>query len=226
MESKILKNNKRLIKNTGAMYCRTFIVLVVSLYITRVILKELGETDYGVYNIVGSIVVLFSFLNTSLTQAIQRFITIEVGKNDICKINTIFNISFLVQILVAFFVFLLCESVGLFVVNNYIQVGNRINAANWVFQFSVITTLISILRIPFEALVVANEKMSFYALVSILEVFLKLSICFLIAFSSGDKLILYSFLLVGVSLISFAIYIVYCKIHFVYSKIKKRGIQK
>jgi len=99
------------------MYCRTFIVLVISLYITRVILKELGETDYGVYNIVGSIVVLFSFLNTSLTQAIQRFITIEVGKNDTCKINTIFNISFLVQILVAFLVLFLCESVGLFVVN-------------------------------------------------------------------------------------------------------------
>lgn len=221
MESKIQENNKRLLKNTGAMYCRTFIVLVVSLYITRVILKELGETDYGVYNLVGSIVVLFSFLNTSLTQAIQRFITIEVGKNDIYKINTIFNISFLVQIFVAFLVFFLCESVGLFVVNNYIQVGNRINAANWVFQFSVITTLVSILRIPFEALVVANEKMSFYALVSIIEVFLKLLICFFLALGSGDKLILYSFLLAGVSLISFAIYIVYCKMHFVYSKIKK-----
>lgn len=217
VDNKIHQNNIRLIKNTSAMYCRTFIVMFVNLYITRMILRCLGAEDYGLYSVVGAIVVLFSFLNSSLAQAVQRFITVECGNGAQSSINKVFSLSLLVQLLIAFLLILFGETIGLFLLYNYLNVpSDRFMAAVWVYQFSVITTLINIIRVPYEAVVVANERMTFFATASVIDVFMKLAAVLLIPTIIGDSLIIYSGLLTIVTLLSFIIYWVYCRSRFSY----------
>lgn len=219
--SKIQQNNLRLMKNTIAMYIRTLIVMVISLYITRVVLKKLGVEDYGVYNVVGTVVVLFAFLNSTMSQTIQRFITVEQGAGDNNSIIKVFNISLIVQTVIALLLIVLCETVGLYVLNNYLDVHDSLIAANWVFQFSIFTTVINIYRVPFESLVIANERMTFFALASVGDAVMKLGVVFLIPDDSIIKLTMYAGLLSFVYLLSFIIYVTYCRVKFNSCKFRK-----
>lgn len=218
----IKQNNIRLIKNTIAMYSRTFIVMLVTLYITRIVLKTLGTENYGIYNVVGTVVVLFTFINSSLSQAIQRFLTIECAKGTSESINKVFNVSIIVQIVISLFLICVCETVGVITISKCLNINEeRIWAAQWLFQFSILSTVISILRVPYEAIVIANEKMNFYALASIMDVFLKLLAVLLLSCFTIDSLILYGALTALVSFISLVAYFVYCRIHFNTCQLKR-----
>ena len=188
--------NKRIAKNTLALYVRSIIVMLVSLYTCRVVLETLGADDFGIYNVVGSVVVLFSFIQGAMATAVQRYLNFELGRDDKNAVSRVFSMSMTVHIMIALIVVVLSETIGLWFLNTQMQIpSGRHIATQWVYQFSVLTCCVNILRIPYNATIIAYEKMSFYAYVSILEVFLKLSVVFLLVFSNGDRLILYSILM-------------------------------
>ncbi len=219
MSSNISSNNKRIAKNTIALYFRTFIIMIVSLYTSRVVLQVLGETDYGVYNIVGGVVVLFSFLNQAMATATQRFLNYALGQNDENETHRVFSMSMTVHIAIAIIVVLLAETVGLWFVNTSLNIPQeRMVAAFWVYQFSVVACCLQIIRVPYHATIIAYERMSFFAYVSIFEVVLKLLICYLLLVSSFDSLILYAILMAVVLFIVNFVYKVYCNHHFPTSK--------
>lgn len=208
-------NNKRLARNSFALYCRTAIVMLVSLFVIRYLLKALGEDDYGLYNVVASVVVLFSFLNASMTQAIQRFITFELGRGDKDALRKVFSMSFITQVLVIVVLVILCEVVGLWFINTKLNIApERHLAANWAFQFSIITFSINLLRVPYESSVIAYEKMSFFAYVSIVDAVLKLLLVYLLSISPIDKLICYALLLAAESFLMYLAYRLYCRYKF------------
>lgn len=207
-----ITENKRLVKNTLALYFRTAIVMLVSLYVSRVLLKELGVSDYGIYNVVGSVIVLFSFLNTSMSQAIQRFLTFELGNNDMEQLKRMFSMSIITQFLIVVVLFVLCETLGVWLLNNYLNIpSDRIEAANWTFQMSILTLGLNIMTIPYTASVTAYEKMSFFAYASIVDAVLKLTIAFSLPLSGGDKLEVYALLLVLEAFVMLFVYRFYCR---------------
>ena len=217
-----LTSNKRIVKNTAILYIRMLILLLISLYTVRVIFKALGVEDYGIYNIVGGIVVFFSFLNSGLSSATKRYITSELTNNDENQIINVFNICIKAHVIVALLVLLLSESIGVWVVNFILEIPeNRLFAANCVFQFSIFSVLISILQSPFGALIVAYERMSVYAYTTIFEAFSKLLVALSLYFVFIDKLILYAFLLFIISLLNLLIYYWVCRRTFSVCKIKK-----
>lgn len=208
-------NNRRIAKNTVYLYIRMLITMVVSLYTSRVVLQTLGVEDFGVYNIIGGVVVLFAFLNSSMSNATQRFISYGIGKSDKEWLKTTFSMSMNCHLIIALILILLSETVGLWFVNTQLNIPEgRLEAAQWVYQFTILTFTVGILRIPYNATLISYERMSFYAYVSIIEVFLKLVIVFILVVSPIDKLVSYSALLFIVSVICFGIYYYYCKKHF------------
>ncbi len=210
-----LEDNKRLAKNTIALYIRTFFVLIISLYTSRVLLDVLGVDDFGIYNLVGSIVVLFSFLNTAMTQSIQRYITVELGRNDYIQLRKVFKVSVTSQIIIVLLLIFIIEPFGIWFLNNKLNIPHdRLNSANWAFQFSMITFAINTLKAPYDSTIIAHEKLSFYAYASIAESILKLLIVLSIKYFSSDYLATYSALLSLVSLTVLMIYIIYCRINY------------
>ena len=208
-------NSQRLAKNTIALYTRTGIVMLISLYVTRVLLDALGTEDYGIYNIVGSIVVTFSFFNFTLQSAIQRFMTVSVGKNDNAELQKVFSISFIILAALVFIVIIICETIGVWFLENKLRISpDRISAAKIVFQLSILTFSLGVLRIPLEALVIAWEKMSFFAYVSIFDQFIRLVGVLLLIRLNADKLILYSVLMALIAIVGFCLYLIYCRITF------------
>lgn len=209
------EDNKRLARNTIALYLRTAIVMVVSLYVARVLLQVLGEEDFGVYNVVGSIVILFSFLNNSLSQATQRFLSYELGNNNKENVQKVFSMSMFSQIFVMLIILIFSETIGLWLLNSKLNIPEaRVSAANWVYQLSIITFCINIIKVPYDSSVVAYEKMSFFAYASIIDAGLKLLLVLLLSHSSYDKLIYYAVLLSVESFIMLVVYVIYCKICF------------
>ena len=207
----VSENNKRIVKNTLMLYFRQILIMFVGLYTVRVVLNTLGVEDYGIYNIVGGVVVLFSFLSSALTQATQRFLSIELGKNDLLQFNRVFSLSFLVYLFLALFTLLLTETIGLWFLNTYLNIAeNRMYAANWVYQISILTYICGLLRTPYNASILAHERMSFYAYMSFLEVSLSLFVVFILTIGTFDKLILYSILLFFVSVAILWIYKWFC----------------
>lgn len=205
-------NNKTIAKNTLILYIRMFFTMTVSLYTSRVVLNTLGIQDYGVYSIVGGIVTLFSFFNGAMTSATQRFLAFDIGKNDIMQLKKTFNATLNIHIGISILVLVLAETIGLWFVNYKLNLPvDRMIAVNWVYQFSVFTFLLGIIQVPYDALIVAREKMDIYAYMSIVEVFLKLIIVYLLVIFSYDKLILYAGLLFLVSFIVRAGHMQYCK---------------
>ena len=203
--------DKRIAKNTLMLYFRQILIMFVGLYTVRVVLNTLGVEDYGIYNVVGGIVVLFSFLSSALTQATQRFLSIELGKNDLLQFHRVFCVSFLVYLFLALLTLLLAETIGLWFLNTYMNIAeNRMYATNWVYQISILTYISGLLRTPYDASILAHEKMSFYAYMSLLEVSLSLLVVFILMIGNFDKLILYSILLFFVSVIIFWIYKWFC----------------
>ena len=210
-----INNNKRIAKNTLLLYFRMFIIIVVSLYTSRVVLNKLGISDYGIYNLVGGIVTMLSFLNSAMVAASQRFISYELGLNDIRRLKNVFSTSVNIHIFIALIAFVLAETIGLWFVNTQLNIETeRMVAANWVYQCSILTFMINVISVPYNSCIVAHEKMSAFAYISVLEVILKLVIVFLLSFSSFDKLIVYSVLVLLVSVLIRFCYTIYCKRNF------------
>lgn len=204
-------NNKRIAKNTLMLYVRMFVMMGVNLYTSRIILQALGVDDFGLYNIVGGVVALFTFINSAMVSSTQRFLNYELGRNNLEEAQKVFSTSLNIHIAIAFLFILLAETVGLWFLNSYINIpGGRELAANWVYQFSVITAAIGIVQASYNALIIAHERMSFYAYVSILEVILKLIVAYLV-YLFADRLISYSILLSVTALVVFIGYYFFCR---------------
>ena len=208
-------NNKRIAKNTLLLYLRMLFMMAVSLFTSRITLDALGITDYGIYNVVGGMVAMFSILSGSLSIAISRFITIEVGKGNKEKLNSIFSTSVSIQLFMSFVICILAELIGVWFLNNKMVLPpDRYYAAHWVLHLSILTFIVNLISVPYNAVIIAHEKMSAFAYISIFEVILKLIIVYLLYISSFDKLIVYSVLLTCVAVVIRLVYGAYCKRHF------------
>lgn len=204
-------SSKRLAKNTILLYARSLFVMVIGLFTSRVVLKALGVDDYGTYNIVGGFVSFFGLLSGTLVATTQRYLNFELGKGDGSNPKKIFGAAMCIHIALALILFVLLESVGLWFLNYKLNIpSERLVAANWVFQFSIISFLVNIISTPYNAVIIAHERMSAFAYISILDVLLKLLVVYLLYLTPADKLIMYAFLLMIVSLINRSIYQIYC----------------
>lgn len=204
-------DNKRIAKNTLMLYFRMLFNMLVALYTSRIILNTLGVVDFGIYNVVGGVVMMFSFLNSSMGAATSRFLIFELGRKDYQQLKKVFNASLSSHIAIAFLVFILAETLGLWFLTNKLVIPEaRMNAAMWVYQFSILSTMITLTQVPYNALIIAHEKMNVYAYVSVLEVTLKLAIVYLLVLGNVDKLKLYAVLVFFVTLIIAFIYRFYC----------------
>lgn len=211
------ENNKRIVKNTMFLYLRQILVMAVSLYTVRVVLAALGEEDYGIYNVVGGFVAMFNILSGALSVAISRFITYEMGQLDVTllRLQRIFSSSLIIQVIMGFIICLLIGTFGVwFVENKMVIPSSRLNVTLYVLLFSTLSFLINLLSVPYNALIIAHEQMKAFAYISIVEVILKLSVAYLLIVSPFDKLMLYAFCMVIVSLIIRCVYAFYCKRHF------------
>lgn len=206
------ESNKRIAKNSLYMSIRMVIVLCITLYTTRVILKILGVVDYGVYNVVCGFVSMFAFLSASMSNGIQRFFNYELGKNGEAGANKVYCTSLYIQVLLATFIIILTETIGLWYLHHKMVIPeDRMFAAEWIFQFSILSFIFVIMQAPYTAAVMAHEKMDFYAVVSIFDALLKLGIVLILPLFSGDSLIWYGILISLISIINFFIYFVYSK---------------
>ena len=196
------EKNKRIAKNTLLLYFRMLFMMAVSLYTSRVVLNALGVEDFGIYNVVGGVVVMFSMLSGSLSAAITRFITYELGKDNQENLKKIFSSSVTIQMGLAILIIVVAEAIGIWFLNVKMNIpDSRMQAANWVFQFSILTFAINLISVPYNASIIAHERMSAFAYISILEAIGKLVIAFLIVISPIDKLIFYAILMCSVALI-------------------------
>ena len=210
-----MSENKRIAKNTLLLYLRSIIVMLVTLYTSRVVLKVLGVDDFGVYNVVGSLVVMFSLMSSSLVNTSSRFITFELGRNNFDELKRTVNGSITIHILLGIIVVIVAEIVGTWVLNYKMNIpADRIIAANWVFQCSLLSFFFNLISTPYNALIVSHEKMNVYAYISILEVSLRLLAVFLLSRILFDKLIVYALLILSISILLRIIYQIYCKVHF------------
>lgn len=208
-------NNKRIAKNTLLLYTRLLFTMAVGLFTSRVILNTLGIDDYGVYNVVAGAVSMFSLLTGSLSAAISRFLTYTLGKGEQDKLVTVFSMSVNIMVGMACVVIVLAELIGVWFLNTEMNIPQeRLYAANWVLQFSIITFAINLISVPYNAAIIAHERMSVFAYISILEVSLKLIIVYILHVSPIDKLITYSFLFAAVAVIIRIVYGMYCSCHF------------
>ena len=195
------ENSKKIARNTVFLTLQTLFVLFVSLYTSRVILKALGVNDFGIYNVVGGFVSMFAFLNTSMINGIQRFYNYELGKNGEEGLTRVYNTALSIQAILAIIILILTETVGLWYINNIMVIpAERLVAARWIFQFSVISLVFVIMQVPYSSAVVAHEHMGFYAIINMLDTVLKLAIAIAIPFFSADKLIVYGFLILLIRL--------------------------
>ena len=208
-------NNKRIAKNTLLLYFRMLFTMIVSLYTSRVVLKVLGVEDFGVYNVVGGVVAMFSVISGSLSTAISRYITYELGKHNIEQLKKVFSTAIAIQALLALLIIILAEIAGVWFLNTKMNIpGERIYAANWVLQCSIFTFAVNLISLPYNAVIIAHEQMSAFAYISIIEILLKLIIVFVLMYSPWDKLIVYAVLLLLISVVIRIIYGIYCKCHF------------
>lgn len=207
--------NTRIAKNTILLYIRTAITMLITLYMSRVVLQVLGVEDYGVYQVVGGVVMMFSVISNALSNASSRFITFEIGKGDKEKLKRTFSTSVIIQIGLSIIVGIAVEFIAIWFLQTQMQIpADRIDAAKWVLQCSLVTFCINLISIPYNACIIAHEHMTTFAYVSILEVLLKLVACFGCMVFPTDKLKTYAVLLTVVALIIRIIYGIYCHRHF------------
>lgn len=189
--------------------------MAIGLYTSRIVLNTLGISDYGIYNVVGGIITMLSFLNAAMVASSQRFISYELGKGNLERLKTVFSTSVSIHIVIAVISFLLGETIGLWFINTQLNIeASRMVAANWVYQCSIFTFMVNVVSVPYNSCIVAHEKMSAFAYISILEVTLKLVIVFLLWILPFDKLIVYAILVLCVSVLIRFCYTIYCKRHF------------
>jgi len=208
-------NNKRIAKNTIILYIRMCFLMVLTLYTSRIVLDALGIEDYGIYNVVGGFVMMFGLISNSLTAAISRYITFEIGVGNRKKLNNIFCTAINVQILMGILIAIIIETVGLWFLLTQMDISaERIYAAQWVLHLSLISFFVNLISVPYHAAVIAHEHMNTYAAVSILDAVLKLAICFPLYIDKCDRLILYVVLMTAEAIIIRIVYGIYCKKHF------------
>ena len=215
MNAENLHKGRRIAKNTMMLYVRMFVLMLVGLYTSRVVLNALGETDYGVYSVVGGVVAMFSMISGALNSAVSRFITFELGKNNPERLSRVYCTSVNIQLILALIVVLLAEPIGLWFIENKMTIDPaRIPAATWVLHFSLLAFVINLMSVPQMASITAHEKMSAYAYIGILDGLLRLGVAFMIVSAPFDRLVYYAMLMAGVVLIVRLTYGIYCRIHF------------
>lgn len=204
-------NNKRIAKNAVLLYVRMIFGIIVSLYTSRVVLNTLGVEDYGIYNVVGGVVAMFSVLNASMSGATSRFIAFELGRDNFVRLKKTFSSALIVHIAIAIVFLILAETIGLwFVANKLLIPEARVGVAHLVYQLSIFSAMVSITQVPYDACIIAHEKMDVYAYVEILQVSLKLVIVYVLLIGDFDKLALYAILMFAVSVLVLLINRIYC----------------
>lgn len=206
---------KRLAKNTFYMYIRMAILTIITLYTSRVVLQQLGVDDFGIYGVVGSVVAMFSSLRGLFATSTQRFVNYSMGEGKYDKVSTIFNMSVFIHLIISLILFILGEGFGVWFIECKMSIeASRVFAAHWVLQFSLLSVVMSMITTPFDALVLAHERMDFYAYIAVLEAFLRLAIVFALGYSPIDKLILYAILQAIISFLIFFVNLWYCRTRF------------
>ncbi|MDR0371549.1 MAG: hypothetical protein LBH80_06830, partial [Prevotellaceae bacterium] len=204
-------NNKRIAKNTLFLYFRTLLTMIVSLFTSQVILNTLGVVDYGLNNVIAGVITLFSFLNGALRVSTSRFLTFELGRNDRDRLKKVFRTAFNIHAALAIIVVIFCETAGLWIVNNVLVIPpERLFACNVIYQYVVVSALLSITQVPMNAQIIAHERMSVYAYTGIADAVLKLAVAYLITVSTFDKLITLGTLNLCISFGMYAFYHIYC----------------
>ena len=207
-------NKNRIAKNSILLYVRMLFTMWLNLYATRLVLKNLGVDDMGVYGVVGSVVGLFAVFSSGITNTIQRFITFELGK-DVGNVNKVFCSSLNIIFLLSTFIFLLLESVGIWFLNNRVNIPpSSMQAAIWVYQLSVLTCIVNLISIPYNALVIAHEKMDAYALISIIQVILTCVAAYCLSLFDSKRLLVYAVMMTAISVLVRLFYQVYCHVKF------------
>ena len=208
----VSSDNKRIAINTLMLYVRMFIVMGVSIYISRLVLATLGIVDFGIYNVVGGIVAIFSFLQTVMASSVQRFITFELGSGDYSKLKEIFNSSFQIHVFMALLIVLLAETVGFWFLNTKMEIPvERMTAANIIYQISIITCVMQIIMTPFVSTVTAHEKISAFSYLSVFDVSLRLLLVIALSYLNGDKLIYYGIIVLIIFSLDLTFYFVYAR---------------
>lgn len=211
------ENTKRIAKNTLMLYVRMLFSMVVSLYTSRVVLNTLGVEDYGIYNVVGGFVAMFSLVSSSLSASVGRFLTFELGRGDMDRLKRVFITSISIHVVLIAVVLVLTETVGVWFLNHRLTIpSDRLYAANWVFQASVFSFILGLFNVPYNASIISHERMKAFAYIGILDVILRLFIVLFVAYSPWqfDRLIVYALLLVAVSMSLQLVYLCYCRRNF------------
>ena len=204
-------SNKQIAKNTIFMYFRMLVTMLVSLYTSRIVLKTLGIHDYGIYQTVGGIIEMLSFISGALASGSSRYLTFALGQGNRKKLEIAFCTTLNIHILLSLIIVLIAETAGLCFLYNYVSFPlERMNIVKWVYQISILASVITITQIPYTASIISHEKMNIYAYMSIFEVTLKLFIVYLLTISNIDKLLLYSILLFSINFFIAIIYRIYC----------------
>ena len=216
-------NNSRIAKNTLFLYIRMILLMAISLYTSRVVLATLGIEDYGIYNVVGGFIGLLAFLNGAMSGSTQRFITVELGRGSTESLQKVFSSCVIAHSMIAMLVFVIAETIGLwFVIEKMVIPEGRMTAAMIVYQCSVITAVVQIMSYPYNADIIAHERMSAFAYISIYEAFANLGVAFLIKTGNFDRLALYAIALLLVKVSVRMIYGIYCRRHFIEASAKRR----
>jgi len=222
-----MEGGKRIAKNTILLYFRMIVTMVVSLYTSRVVLIALGIDDYGIFQTVGGVVGMFSFLNGALSTGTSRYLTFALGEKDQNKQSEVFVSAIFLHGVMALAIVILCETIGLYLINHKLVLPEeRMNIVFWVFQLSVMSCVLSILQVPFTADIISHEDMNVYAYMSILDVVLKLLIVYMLSVGTTDKMLLYAFLLLVVHIITTVCYVCYCLKNYNESRLQGRLSRK
>lgn len=211
----MIQDNKRIAKNTLLLYFRMFLLIAVQLYTVPIILKALGVIDYGIYNVVGGVVTMFSFLGSMLASGSQRFIAYSIGGGNKKELKETFDTTVTIYLFFAVIAFLLLECIGTWFLNTKMNIPQeRMGTANWVYQLSVVAFLVNLIAIPYNAVIIAHEKMSFFAYISILECLLKLVSALILQYVLVDRLIVYACLICAIAVLIRTIYQISCRFFF------------
>ena len=215
MTSPVSTNNRRIAKNTLLLYFRMLLMIGINLYTSRVILQVLGVEDFGINNVVGGVITMLGFLTGSLAGASSRYITYDLGKGDMEIMKKTFGNILSIHLLLAGLVVVIGETIGLWFMTTQLQIPEtRETAAFWVYQFSIISFVLSVISVPYNASIIAHEKMSAFAYISIVDAVLKLLIVYLLLVISYDKLIVYAALFCCIQIFDRIVYSIYCRKHF------------
>lgn len=219
--SQTTENNKRIAKNTLLLYVRMLFTMAIGLYTGRVVLNTLGVTDYGIYNVVGGVIAMLGFLTGSMSAASSRFITYDLGKGDMAVMKKTFGNILSIHFILAGIILFFGETIGLWFVLNKLQIpADRMTAALWVYQFSVFTSILSVISVPYNAAIIAHERMKAFAYIGIIDAVLKLLIVYMLLVIPFDKLKVYALLFFCIQVFDRIVYGVYCTRHFMETKAK------